>query len=330
MRAAFFEAVRSITVREAPVPDPGPGEVRLRVVNCGICGSDLSVYKTGALAGPDVVLGHEISAFVDLDPAGRWAGGTRVVPFPSRGCGTCLWCREGKPRYCAQPPYGRWGGFAEFTCYPASNLIPIPDHLDDAAAAAAEPLGVSLRAVEIAGPRPGDLAYVSGLGSIGLFAVAGLVTAGCRVIGSDPREDRRTLGLDMGCEAVFDPTEEDPFDAMLSFDLHGPRLAFECSGAPDSLQHVIDACGPEGTIAILGIPMGPVLLLRMAVREQRAFSIAGPSMGSMQRALELLGERPQTAKVITNTVPLEEIGAAFERLVAGDGGVKVLVAPDGA
>jgi threonine dehydrogenase-like Zn-dependent dehydrogenase len=75
--------------------------------------------------------------------------------------------------------------------------------------------------------------------------------------------------------------------------------------------------------------MGPVLLLRMAVREQRAFSISGPSMGSMQRALELLGERPQTAKVITDTVPLTEIGAAFERLVAGDGGVKVLVAPDG-
>ncbi len=328
MRAVFFEAAHTMTVREVPVPEPGPGEVRLKVVYCGICGSDLTVFKTGALAGPDVVLGHEIAALVDLDPEGRWEPGTRVTPVPARGCGTCLWCREGHPRYCVEPPYAKWGGYAEYTVFPSENLIRLPDDLDDRVAAATEPLGVALRGIEMATPRGGDLAYVSGLGAIGLFAVAGLAEAGCRVVGADLREERRALGAELGCEATFDPSREDPFSTLLSFDPHGPRVAFECAGAPESLQQVIDACGYMGVIGILGVPMAPVSLLRMFVKEQRAFSLSGPSRRSMERALDLMQEHRKIAKVITGAVPLEETGAAFERLVAGNGGLKVLVAPE--
>jgi len=327
MRAVFFESAHTMTVREVPVPEPKRGQVRLKVRYCGICGSDLTVYKTGAIAGPDVVLGHEISAVVDLDPDGRWASGTRVTPFPARGCGECIWCTEGHPRYCVNPPFGEWGGYAEYTIYPSANLIPIPEDLGDMAAAAAEPLGVALRAVELADPKPGSLAYVSGLGSIGLFSVSGLVAAGCRVVGADPRGDRRALGIELGCEAVFDPTKEDPFATMLSFDPHGPRIALECSGAPESLEQVFDTCGYQGVVGVVGVPTAPLLLLRMFIREQRAFSLSGPSWESMLRAQRLLLDRPQTAKVITGTVPLEGTNEAFERLLTGDGGVKVLVAP---
>src|SRR5690242_20046453 len=103
MRAAFFAGPRTITVRDAPTPEPRDGEVRLRVRYCGICGSDLTVYQTGVLSGPDVVLGHEISGIVDLDPSGHWASGTRVTAYPrGMGCGECVWCLEGKPRYCVK------------------------------------------------------------------------------------------------------------------------------------------------------------------------------------------------------------------------------------
>jgi threonine dehydrogenase-like Zn-dependent dehydrogenase len=330
MRAAFFQGFHDIRVRDTAIPEPAAGEVRLKVKYCGICGSDLSLYKTGVLAGPDVILGHEISSVVDLDPTGEWAPGTRVTPFPSgRGCGECVWCKEGKFRYCMNPPPEQHGGgYAEYLTVPAANLIPIPDDLDDQAAAAAEPLGVSLRGVALAEPKPGDFAYVSGLGSIGLFAVAGLAAAGCRVVGADPRGDRRALGLEVGAEDVFDNSKEDPFSKVLTYDPKGPSLAFECAGVPDSLQQVIDACGPQGTIGILGIPMAPVFLLRFTLREQRAFSIQGPTRESMRRALDLLRERPQTGKVVTGSVPLEETNDAFARLVEGNGGVKVLVAPE--
>jgi threonine dehydrogenase-like Zn-dependent dehydrogenase len=328
MRAAFFEAAQTITVREVDVPEPGPGEVRLKVRYCGICGSDLTVYKTGALAGPGVVLGHEISAMVDFDPEGRWAPGTRVTLVPSRGCGKCMWCREGHPRYCVNPPFDRWGGFAEYTVYPSENLIALTEDIDDRSAAAAEPFGVALRAVALAEPAPGDFAYVSGLGSIGLFSVAGLVAEGCRVLGADPRPERRELGLELGCEETFDATSEDPVSRTLAFDPHGPRVAFECSGAPESLQQAFDVCGYQGVVGVLGVPMAPILLLRMFVKEQHAFSLSGPSRESMDRALRLLAELPQVGKVITGTVPLDETDQAFRRLVAGDGGVKVLVASE--
>ena len=327
MRAAFFDRARSMEVREVPVPVPGPDEVRLRVQYCGICGSDVSLYKTGALAGPDVVLGHEVSATVDQDPSGRLRPGSRVTPFPARGCGTCVFCRDGHWRFCLDPPAEVGGGFAEFTVYPARNLIPVPSALDDRRAAAAEPLGVALRGVELAAPSPGDLAYVSGLGSIGLFTVAGLVQAGCRVVGADPNPDRRVVAEGLGAEAVFDNTVRDPAATMRSFDPQGPRVAFECAGVPASLEEVIETCGHLGVIGILGIPMAPVLLLRMTIKEQRAFSISGPSPDSMRRAVDLLRERPQVGDVITGTVTLEGMGAAMEALAEGRGGIKVLVDP---
>jgi threonine dehydrogenase-like Zn-dependent dehydrogenase len=327
MRAAFFEAAHSIVVRETPIPQAGPEEVRLRVHACGICGSDVSLYKTGALAGPDVVLGHEIAATVDIDPSGRLAPGTRVTPFPARGCGVCVWCRDGHWRYCLNPPPGAWGGFAEFVVYPARNLIQLPDELEDRLAAVAEPLGVALRAVGLAAASSGDLAYVSGLGSIGLLTVAGLVRAGCVVVGADPKSEGRLLAEALGAQATLDNTARDPAGALSEFDLRGARAAFECAGVPESLQEVFEACGPMGTVGILGIPMAPVLLLRMTLREQRAFSISGPSMESMQRAIQLLGERPEIGGVVTGTVTLEELDGAMAALAAGAGGVKVLVDP---
>jgi threonine dehydrogenase-like Zn-dependent dehydrogenase len=327
MRAAFFPRAQVIEVREVPVPEPGPDEVRLRVRFCGICGSDVSLYKTGALAGPDMVLGHEVVAEVDLDPSGGWAPGARVVPFPARGCGRCLWCLEGQWRYCEHQPAVAGGGFAEMTVYPERNLISVPDAVDDRPAAAAEPLGVGIRAALLAAVGDGDLVYVSGLGSIGLFTVAALAAAGCRVAGADPSEERRSRASALGCEAVFDNTTEDPVGATLALDPHGPRAAFECAGVPASLEQVIETCGFGGTVGIVGIPIAPVLLLRMTLKEQRAFSIAGPTVESVRRALALLGERPDIAKVITGTVHLERLGDTMAALAEGRGGVKVLVDP---
>ncbi len=328
MRAVFFPTQRTMEVREVPVKEPGPGEVLLKVRCCGICGSDVSVYKGGALAGPDVVLGHEISAEVVHDPAGEWRPGARVAVFPPTGCGGCIWCREGEPRYCLNPMMQkRWGGYAEYTVYPSKNLIPIPDEVDDEAASLGDPLGVGTRAVAIADPKPGDAAYVAGLGAIGLCTASVLAAAGCRVVGGDVREDRRALGLEVGCESVIDPTAEDAYGVGLEIDPHGFRYAFEASGAAAALQEIWDACGHAGTVGVLGIPTMPVLLLRMTVREQRAFSISGPTWDSMADALVHVHRHPELKRMITGRVPLEAVPDAMTALAEGRGGTKVLVDP---
>ncbi len=328
MRAAFFTGMRTFAVRDVDPPELQPGEARVRVGYNGICGSDVSLWKVGVMAGEDRVPGHEWSGVVEEDPTGTWPAGRRVVAIPGRGCGECMWCLEGHPRYCLNPQ-NHWGAYAETTNPLAHLLIPVPDEVDDRAAALAEPLGVAMRAVGAAGVQEGDFVYVSGLGSIGLLAVAALADLGARIVGSDVREDRRAAGEEFGCEMTFDPMAEDPFWKTLAVDLHGPRYAFECSGAASAVQYAFNACGHMGTVVLLGIPFEPAMFIPavMSVKEQRALAMSGPSKQSMQDALALLARRPETAKVITDERPLSEIQQAFEDQAEGRGGIKVLIDP---
>jgi len=327
MRALFLSAARRLEVRQVPVPQPRPGEALIRIRVCGICGSDLSVFKTGALAGPDTVLGHEIVAEVVDDPTGTWPAGARVVVFPPRGCGECYWCRRGEPRHCERHDGRGWGGFAEYTAVPARHLVAVPDTVGADAAALADPLGVALRAVRIAAPEPGALVYVNGLGTIGLCSVSALAAAGCVVMAGDPIEERRDAAGHIGATVTLDPTREDVYDLARERHPAGPRVAFECSGTPDGLQEIFDAGGPGATIGILGIPTMPVLLLRMTVREQRAFSIAGPTIESMTEALEHVGSHPELTRIVTGRVGFDEVADAMAALVGGRRGIKVLVDP---
>ena len=328
MRAAFFTGLRAFEVRDVETPALRSGEARVRVSYNGICGSDVSLWKVGVLSGDDRVPGHEFSGVVEEDPTGTFEPGSRVAYYPARGCGECMWCTEGHPRYCLNPP-NLWGGYAETVNVLPHLLLPVPDEVDDRMASLAEPFGVALRAIGEAGVREGDLCYVSGLGSIGLLAVAGLVDRGARVVGSDVREDRRALGEEFGCECTFDPVAEDPFWKLLAVDLHGPRFAFECSGAASAVQLAFNACGHMGTVALLGLPFEPAMFIPavMAVKEQRALAVTGPSRTSMETALDVLRRRPGTARVITGTRPLGGIQQAFEDLADGTGGIKVLVDP---
>jgi threonine dehydrogenase-like Zn-dependent dehydrogenase len=328
VRAAVFDGYRSITVREVADPEPAPGEATLAVRYCGICGSDLSLFKTGILSGPDRVLGHEVAGVVE-ESVGDWRPGDRVVPLPIRGCGECEWCRRGRPRYCLQP-LDRYGGFAERVSFPSENLVRIPDVLDDRTAALAEPLGVAIRAARLAEITPGDVVYVSGLGSIGLLTAAAGLAAGARVVGGDPRADRRRMALDLGCEDAFDPTAEDPFWKLFAFDPLGPRVAMECSGVPAAVQLAFNAARHGGVVGILGIPFEPTPIVPavLAVKELRAFSISGPEKEDIAAALDLLVDRPEIGRVATSVVPLEETGEAMRRLVDGEGSdIKVLVEP---
>lgn len=114
---------------------------------------------------------------------------------------------------------------------------------------------------------------------------------------------------------------------ILALEPRGARAAFECAGVDESLQQVIDACRPRGTIGVLGIPMYQTTILKMTLKEQFAFSVAGPSPESMRAAVAHLRERPRTGMIVTGTVPLERLGDAMASLAEGRGGAKVLVDP---
>ncbi|MGH7785222.1 MAG: zinc-dependent alcohol dehydrogenase, partial [Candidatus Binatia bacterium] len=174
MRAAFCPAAGTIALREVAAPEPGPGEVVVRVRACGICGSDLHWFL-GSLRPPHVCPGHEIAGEIAALGAGvaGWHAGDRVAVEPLVACGICRYCRAGQPQLCRtmqiigqQQP----GGLAELVAVPAGALFAVPAGLSWPIAALAEPTAVCVHAYRLAALPAGARVLILGAGSVGLLS----------------------------------------------------------------------------------------------------------------------------------------------------------------
>ncbi|MEN6522738.1 MAG: alcohol dehydrogenase catalytic domain-containing protein, partial [Anaerolineaceae bacterium] len=170
MKAAFMDRPEHFFVKDIPVPELEENEVLIKVRACGICGSDLSLYKMGM---EDRILGHEFSGDIVDTGAGvtGWKPGDRVVVEPSLVCWECYWCKHGQFHLC--PSLGFTGimadgGFAEYVKVPSYQLHHLPDEVSYVQGALVEPLSVSLHGVMTSIMRPGDTVAVFGCGIIGL------------------------------------------------------------------------------------------------------------------------------------------------------------------
>ena len=220
MRAWHVEAPGPVTgqpLRLHPdddVPRPGPGELLLRVLACGVCRTDLHVTE-GDLpphrpTPPGVTPGHEVVGEVAALGAGvaGCAIGDRVVAAHHVPCGDCHYCRRGSESMCAAFKASNLdpGGFAEYVRVPAPNvrhaMFRVPRHVSDEAASFVEPLACCLRALRRARIEPGDTTVVLGLGSIGCLFVRLLAHAGVTVVGCDPIAERADVAKRMGAAAA--------------------------------------------------------------------------------------------------------------------------------
>jgi threonine dehydrogenase-like Zn-dependent dehydrogenase len=314
VRAVRLAGAKRLEVIELPDPEPGDGEVLVRVAATGICGSDLSCYKTGVFSGS--VLGHEFSGFVDGDP---------VVVDPKMPCGACADCRNGASYRCVEaltrgPGGMRDGAFAELVAVPASCVHRLPAGLDVANACLVEPLSVAIHGVERAGIVP-DEATVVGLGPIGLLAVATLRARGCaNIVGVDPVMVRRTLAEKLGAGTVHERIEDAPA---------GTPLVLECTGRPELLQQTTNLLAPGGVAVLLGVPMSEASVVPMVwvTREQSVVGSISSSEADFRAAIELLADHPEIADIITKRVTLDELPNAFEELTTRPADGKVVVDP---
>ncbi|MEM7079613.1 MAG: alcohol dehydrogenase catalytic domain-containing protein, partial [Pseudomonadota bacterium] len=243
MRAVMMQRGR-LWVDEQPLPEPGPGEVLVKTLACGICGSDLHAAQhtdafvaTSRAAGgafqlttfDPVVLGHEFCAeVVDHGP------GTKAqLPSGTLVCSLPVLTRE-RPvsvGYSADTP----GGFAEYMRLSERLLLPVPHGLAPEHAALTEPMAVGLHAVNKARWQGGEGTVVIGAGPVGLAVVTALKARGIApIIAADFSPTRRDLALSQGAHAAFDPNQQDPFTAR---ELGGRELiVFECVGVPGMLD----------------------------------------------------------------------------------------------
>lgn len=336
MLVAELCAQKTFRLTDQPTPEPGPGEIQARVQSVGICGSDLHNYAEGNIGDTictyPAVLGHEPAGVITKVGAGvtGWAPGDRVVLEPAIYCYHCEYCMTGRHHVCrsirfmSTPPDP--GYFREFVTVPAANVLPLPANLSFAEGTLFEPLAVVLHSMTFVHLAPMETAAVFGAGPIGLLTVAMLRMLGAgRIYSIEPVAARRELALQMGADAVIDPQAVEPAKQMMA-DTGGlgVDVTIDCAAKKDSLNQCIRATRNAGRVVVTGIPSEiyvPLEFHPMRRKELRIFNVRRSNHES-EAALHILRERPRLfAPMLTHTLPLDKVQAAFEMLESYADGV---------
>lgn len=351
MRAAVIRPGH-ISVTDLPDPVPGPGQVLVRTLACGICGSDLhaaqdlkgfaaNVARVGGPGGldpdQDVVFGHEFSA----ELIGYGPDTTRELPLGTTVCAVPMAFGPLGPEsvgYSQRFP----GGFGELMVLQEAGLLAVPEGRSPDEAALTEPLSVGEHAVNAATLAPGDACLVIGCGPVGLAVVAALKARGHGpVVAADFSPVRRSLAERLGADEVIDPATASPYSRWGELgvpaslierganDLFGlpskDAVIFECVGVPGVLQQIVDGAPPKARVVVVGVCMTqdvvepfPAIVKELQLRF--VFGYTGEEFG---RVLE----RGAPDGLITSTVGLDGVAGAFAALRDPGEHVKIMVKP---
>ncbi|HOX07754.1 MAG TPA: alcohol dehydrogenase catalytic domain-containing protein [Planctomycetota bacterium] len=362
--AVFLAARRRLAIRSYPVLPPERGQVRLRLLRSGICGTDVHILAGRlALPGRELILGHEFIGAVEAlgsprlrDGLGlRLRQGDRAIACVARPCGRCFNCRRGETASClafgvtylrdpGEAPHFH-GGFAEQLHSPAGNLVRIPRGVDLDAAAAFPCAGpTAIRAFDFAGNlRRGELVVVQGSGPVGLFAAAWAARAGCVVvvIGSGSNPARMKLARRLGARLVLDYRKVDAPARLKAVRALAARLGrgdgadvvFEASGAPTAIPEGLNLVRTLGRYIVPGqysssggVEIQPQLITFKAIRIVGSGQYKLADVGAYLRFLAAdRGLQRIFAACITHRHPVGEAAAALAAAAEGRAVKAVLV-----
>lgn len=328
MKAAVLKNAHELVIEEAPMAQIEADEVLVKVAACGICGSDLHLYKHGSLS-PNLLLGHE-SAGTVAEVGERVEGfnvGDRVAVLGRVPCGECHWCRRGRHHVCPNRIDVR-GGFSEYVAVKPQMLAPLPEGMSFRQAAVIEPMAVCLHGVRLARIGSDDGVVVTGAGPIGLFTAALLRDMGVRgLVVSEPSERRREIAS-IWADRVVDPTREDVAGSAREALEPGADVLVECSGQAGVLEEGFNTMGFAGRVLLLGaclesISLNPASLLVREIAFQGSY---GCDMEEFRHCIELVRSgRIDVNPVISGVVSQDELPDAFERLCGPNDKVKLVM-----
>jgi L-iditol 2-dehydrogenase len=330
MKAMRFPVAGRAEIVDVPVPNPGSGEVLVKVRAAGICASDVAAFKgTHNFRRPPVITGHELAGeIVKLGPgiAGRRAG-DRVALEPHVGCGHCDYCRQDNYHECPEKRYigvGDWiGAFAEYVVATDSMCHLMPATMPFEEAAMLEPFCVGLHAVRRADLRMGETVAILGVGTIGMMT---LLAARCSGPGwtvvTDPSAFKRDLAIRCGADRALDPTREDPTATILEATGGlGVDVVFVAAAAPGVLEHAVNVCRRMGRMVVIAsfFTGGGVDAKLIQQREQ---AVLGTSMytGVDYRLAIRLWEQGRLAQfpaLVSDQIRLAQAPDAVAALAAG-------------
>ena len=316
---------------EREIPNPGAGEVRIKVQACGVCHSDVFV-KEGLWPGIQYprVPGHEVAGVIDeigADVVG-WKVGQRVgVGWHGGQDNTCLECRRGHFLYCRNPKVAGIsydGGYQQYMVAPVEALAAIPDTLSDAEAGPLLCAGVTtFNALRHSGASPGSLVAVQGVGGLGHLGIQFANKFGYKVAAIGRGPENSVLAKKLGASVYIDSKEVNAAAELQK--LGGAQAILATAPNSKAMSELIDGLAPNGKFIVVGISSDPIAVtpLQLIVGER---AIQGSAVGTPTdsedtlRFAELSGVRP-----MIETYPLERAQEAFARMMSGDAQFRVVL-----
>ena len=341
MKASYFLGKGSFEVRQAPELHPGPGEVVIKNMVCGVCGTDVHIFRGepgSADVNPPVVLGHEYSGEVVEVGEGVTAlkPGDHVTVDPNIYCGGCVYCRNGKKQLCeTMQAVGvtRDGGFGEYSLVPASQAFKLGDSVPYEAGAMAEPVACCLHGIDLAGIKAGDRVCIVGGGAIGLIMLqlAKLSGASSLVL-SEPNEKRRQVALSLGADAAIDPTAPDAGSAYEAALGDGADVVIECVGSNAAVKSAFQLAKKGATIVLFSVPkVDATFDLPLFDVYKKELTIRGSFVNpdTHERAVRLINSgKLDFTSIITHRFNLDQLPEAIAMQMSSES-IKVVVCPHG-
>ena len=343
MNAAVLHGIDDLSLTRVPVPDPGPGEVLLKVEANTICGTDLRIVSGAKTAGvrPGVILGHEFAGRVAAVGEGVEGVDVGVQATCSivLSCGRCLQCLAGREHLCENLRlfgYEIDGGLAEYLLVPREamergNLVLAPRELEPTALALAEPVSCCLNGARQFRVRPGESVVVLGTGPIGLLHVALAKLAGATRIVAVGRPGRLDPALALGATHALASQGEKLTREILDATGGGADVAIVAVGDPALANQALEVAAVGGRVNYFaGFPKGSTAGMEPNIVHYRELQVTGGSnarRADVRRAVELLSSGAlDVGSLVTHRFPLTQIDAAIAA-VRERAGLKVAVTP---
>lgn len=339
MRVAMYYNNRDVRLEEMLPPRIGWGEILVKVIASGICGSD--VVEWYRIKKAPRVLGHEITGeVVEVgEDVKRYRVGDRVFVSHHVPCNSCHYCLKGYHTLCDTLSTTNFdpGGFSEYLRVPAINVdrgvFKLPEEMSFDVGTFIEPLGCVVRGQRLAGLRPGQSVLVLGSGISGLLNILQARASGAgRVVATDTNEYRMRAAKKAGADVVLDARADVPELVREITGSDGVDLAIVCTSAPVAFEQAVSSVGRGGTLMLYALH-GPGTRLAFDARELMVRGITimstyGAAPLDLEISMEMLRSgQVQVEDLITHRLPLEKTGVGFQLAAAAQESLKVIIRP---
>jgi propanol-preferring alcohol dehydrogenase len=322
--AVVPELGAKLEIRDVPVPEPGAGQVLVKIEASGLCHTDIHAARGDWPVKPKMPLipGHEgIGTIVALgDGPSPVAIGDRVaLPWLGHACGHCKYCVTGWETYCQTPAYMGYtidGSYGEYAIGYASHVVKVPDGVSSFDAAPLACAGVTTyKAVKVARPQPSETAMVVGVGGLGHLALQYAALYGTRTIAVDVEDTKLQLAKDLGADHVIDGRGDQQAELAA---LGGVDVAVVTVPSPTEMQKAHAALNPNGRLVLVGLPADNRLEIPVFETVLKGISVIGSLVGTRNDLTEVFAFHARgRTRVITEARRLEDVNECFDEVLAG-------------